>query len=368
MKEYMIDEHFFANLKTPFLLIKNKASTNEFINLSLFLGERPIAEDELRSHQSFFGGLTFEGIPNFFEIKSCSQVTLLNKPHGTNFQSESLKINSITEIEDYDQFTQMIDASKMEFENAPELLKFILHRKVQIRFNQVLTLSTLLELIPPQDMTHDFFIFYDGNEVQISFTPETLLEMEQNTLRTMALAGTSSRGKNEEEDKRLENELLADSKNLTEQEVVTNSIKNTLSPFCHNLKIENKTIKKLQHVQHLMNLITASLNENVSFIDILRNLHPTPALGGEPKEMALKSIQKIEQRPRRYYGGAIGYFNQERARFLVNIRNISFVHGENSLYVYGGAGILKNSDSMTEWHETRNKMKTFLTYFNSNTL
>lgn len=373
MKGNLIDESFFANLKNPFLLIKNttaktvktdKTDSDEHLSMSLFQGDHPIKKEELPSHQSYFGGLTFEGTPLFFETKSCTQVTLLNKPQNTKFKSDSLQINSVTEVENYEQFSQMIAASKVEFKNNPELLKFILHRKVQIHFNQELTLSTLLELIPPQDSNHDFFIFYDGKEVHISFTPETLLEMKENTIQTMALAGTTSRGKNEEEDKKLENELLADAKNLMEQEIVASSIQSSLSAFCHSLRVEDKTIKKLKHVQHLMNHISANLNNDVAFIDVLKNLHPTPALGGDPKEMAQKCIQKIEQRPRHYYGGAIGFFDINRAKFLVNIRNISFFHGENSIYVYGGAGILKNSDAMTEWNETKNKMETFLTYFN----
>lgn len=368
MKGNMIDENFFANLKTPFLLIKNTSSTNdssgELLSLSFFTGDTLVSPHALNTHQSFFGGLSFEGEPVFFETKNIIELSLPNKKLETKYFSKTHLLENLTPVEDFNHFDQMIHLSKNEFQNHPELLKFILHRKIKATFNQSLTLDALIDLIPPLDNNHEFFIFFDGKEVQLSFTPETLIEKCDDTIFTMALAGTISRGKTLEEDQELEKELLADPKNIEEQTIVAKSINDVLAPFCHNIKIEEKTIKKLRHVQHLMNHISASLKNPTSFFELLKTLHPTPALGGEPKELALKSIKKIEQHPRHFYGGAIGFVEKNRAHFLVNIRNFSFSLGENSLFIYGGAGILKNSETKSEWQETENKMGQFLNFFN----
>lgn len=91
---------------------------------------------------------------------------------------------------------------------------------------------------------------------------------------------------------------------------------------------------------------------------MLNSLHPTPAVGGRPRKQALDLIKEIEQNKRGLYASPIGLFNSETSEFAVAIR--SCLIRQNEMYLYGGCGIVKDSDSNKEWIETQTKMKNFL--------
>lgn len=353
-----MEDLFSHKLEKPFLILKTPEAGYRY-----YSGIKKLDKEELTKTHSYFGGITFEGSPCFFQTDECFQITNNLKQTNPFFNSTTLHLESIDPVESFSDFENMINESKNEFSNDRELLKIVLHRKIRVTFNRALTLSDLPDLFPNTKSLAFSFIFFDGYQIQISFTPETLVEITQNELTTMALAGTMPRGKTTSEDNELELKLLTDPKNLKEQQIVADHIIETLEPYCGGIKIEHKAVKKLEHVQHLLNQISGYLKENVSPYEVLKTLLPTPALGGKPKESALNIIRLIEKKPRQYYGGAIGYNLGKNSFFYVNIRNISFGLNDNHLHLYGGAGILPESDALSEWNETENKMRHFLNFF-----
>ena len=362
-EDHSFTAFFSSNNETPFFALRETLKDN-LASFKIFSGSKKIEPKDTDQIPSYFGAISFEGTHQFFETNNANTVYLNNKQINQSFDSKTLKIEKIENVEDFATFNHMIEEAKKLFKMNPELKKFILHRQINISFNRPIKISDIHDLIPGMDPSHHAFIYFDGQEVHISFSPETLLENEENKIRTMALAGTIHRGSTESEDQALANELLNDPKNLTEQNIVTESIFSTLSKYCHEIKIEKQSIKKLRTVQHLINEIRAVLNEPKAFLDLLNELHPTPALGGEPKDLALNCIKQIEKKPRHLYAAAIGFKDHKKEKFIVNIRNISFVPGNNIVKIYGGAGILRDSDALSEWNETENKMKQFLKYFN----
>lgn len=174
---------------------------------------------------------------------------------------------------------------------------------------------------------------------------------------TEGLAGSTSRGRSAIEDELLANDLLMSSKDREEHQFVVKAIQENLEPLSE--KIDHPTnpqIKKLKNVQHLFTPISASIKKGVQIHDLIRELHPTPAVGGFPREDAVSHIHEIEQLDRGWYAAPIGWFNLNGCgEFAVAIRS-ALLH-ENRATLYAGCGIVSDSDPEKEWKETLLKFK-----------
>jgi len=193
----------------------------------------------------------------------------------------------------------------------------------------------------------------------ISCSPERLFRRSQQELFTEALAGTTVRGLNQEEDIALANALLEDNKNSIENQLVRSHIVNALTPLSHYVGAEEAaTIFKLTHIQHLHRAIRAELKAEVNDFQLLQALHPTPAVGGLPRDSAMRFIREHEGYVRGWYAGACGYFNCDESEFSVAIRSALIEPGRINLFA--GAGIIAGSDPEAEWQELENKLATIM--------
>ena len=122
-----------------------------------------------------------------------------------------------------------------------------------------------------------------------------------------------------------------------------------------------KSVLKLEQVQHLYNKIEAVLKEDVTDTDLLTALHPTPAVGGLPREAALEKLAALEPFDRGWYAAPVGFLGRDRAEFAVAIR--SALVRENRVNLYAGAGIVEGSVAENEWQELENKISGFINLF-----
>jgi len=191
----------------------------------------------------------------------------------------------------------------------------------------------------------------------IGASPERLVRVSKGVLETEALAGSARRGLGASEDAGLGAGLLSSEKDLREHRHVLDSIVHRLEPL--GLKPEFATepgLRKLANVQHLHTPVTAAMPEGVHLLDALAQLHPTPAVGGTPREAAVTRIRGLEGFPRGLYAGAIGWMNARGGgEFLVGIRS-ALVEGSTAR-VYAGAGIVAGSDAEREYAETELKFR-----------
>ncbi|WP_420854494.1 isochorismate synthase [Shewanella zhuhaiensis] len=193
----------------------------------------------------------------------------------------------------------------------------------------------------------------------ISCSPERLYRRRQQELFTEALAGTTLRGITPEEDDALANALLDDSKNSHENQLVRQHIVEHLAPLSHYVGAEESPrIFKLPHIQHLHRAIRAELRPGVNDFQLLLALHPTPAVGGLPRDSAMSFIRQQEGYNRGWYAGACGYLNKHESEFSVAIRSALIEPGRINLFA--GAGIVAGSDPEAEWQELDNKLATIL--------
>ncbi len=239
---------------------------------------------------------------------------------------------------------------------AEEFQKIVLARAIDLTADQPLhplrVLNGLRQRFP------DCYAFSAATGRGPSFigaSPERLVRVSQNVFETEALAGSVRRGLGASEDAALAAALQHNEKDLREQRHVLDSIVRRLAPLGLKLEFdEMPAIRRLANVQHLVTPIRAALPDGVRLLDALARLHPTPAVGGTPREAAVKSIRELEGFPRGLYAGALGWLNARGGgEFFVGIRS-ALIDGA-SARVYAGAGIIAGSEPDREYAETELK-------------
>ena len=197
----------------------------------------------------------------------------------------------------------------------------------------------------------------DGS-VFVGASPETLVRVQSGEIRTHALAGTIARGRNAEEDEALSRALLESAKDRAEQAMVVTAIHRALEPFCSHVDVpDSPRVKRLAQMQHLMTPITGGLREHTNILRIVERLHPSPAVGGWPTDAAAVWLAEHEPMERGWYGGPIGWVDAKgEGVFAVAIRSALLRDRRATAYV--GAGIVADSQPVSEWHETELKLKT----------
>lgn len=239
-----------------------------------------------------------------------------------------------------------------------EFDKIVIARTIELESRHDITptlLSYSLRQTYPE--CYNFIIQVDKNTSFIGATPERLASFESGVFKTEGLAGSTSRGKSASEDAALAQSLMQSEKDLEEHQFVVRAIDDSLAPYSYRVEHPNQPlIKKLNNVQHLFTPISASIKDGVQIHELLSQLHPTPAVGGYPKERAIPYIQEIEQIERGWYSAPVGWFNLNGCgEFAVAIRS-ALIH-KNKAHLFAGCGIVENSDPESEWRETLMKFQ-----------
>lgn len=191
----------------------------------------------------------------------------------------------------------------------------------------------------------------------IGASPECLVRVANGRLHTEALAGSAPRGKSASEDAALARALLGSEKDLREHQLVTASIARRLADLPLALEIPAQPrVLALANVQHLHLPISAALPEGVHVLDLVARLHPTPAVGGTPREPAVAAIRRWESFDRGLYAGPQGWVDHRgNGEFFVGIRS-ALIDGHTAT-LYAGAGIVAGSEPEKEFAETELKFK-----------
>lgn len=204
----------------------------------------------------------------------------------------------------------------------------------------------------------DCYAFSLANGAGQSFigaSPERLVRVHGGMLSTEALAGSAPRGRTEEEDEQRGADLLASRKDRHEHQLVLDSILRRVKPLGLQLEVPAEPkLRKFDNVQHLHTPVRAALPVGVRVLDVLAGLHPTPAVGGVPREPALAGIREMENFSRGLYAGAIGWIDgRGNGEFFVGLRS-ALIDGHKAR-LYAGAGIVAASQPELELAETELK-------------
>ena len=201
-----------------------------------------------------------------------------------------------------------------------------------------------------------------GDIKLIGSSPEILVTEERGIATTRPIAGTRPRGQTEEEDIRLEQELLADEKERAEHIMLVDLGRNDLGRVCSYGSVnvdELMTIERYSHVMHIVSNVRGRLMPDKNQFDLLRATFPAGTVSGAPKVRAMEIIDEMEPTMRGPYAGAVGYFSYSGDMdTCITIRTI-VVHN-NTAYVQAGAGIVADSIPENEYQETVNKATAML--------
>jgi anthranilate synthase component I len=208
-----------------------------------------------------------------------------------------------------------------------------------------------------------YMYFLDLSECQIvGASPEILVRLEENEINLRPLAGTRKRGKNPEEDKFNEDDLLNDPKEIAEHLMLIDLGRNDVgrvSEIGSVLVTDKMTIEKYSHVMHIVSNVMGKIASGLSYFDVLQATLPAGTLSGAPKIRAMEIINELEPSSRGIYGGAIGYIgwngNMDTA---IAIRTA--VIKDKIIHVGAGAGVVADSVPENEWLECRQKSKVFM--------
>lgn len=196
-----------------------------------------------------------------------------------------------------------------------------------------------------------------GQREIIGSSPEMLMRLEKGTVESYPIAGTRPRGKDDIEDKKLEEGLLNDEKELAEHLMLVDLARNDIGKISkrNTVKLEEfYGIRKFSHVQHIVSHVTGKLNKNLDAIDAFMSLFPAGTLSGAPKIRAMEIINQKEKYARGPYGGAVGYFSANgNADFAITIRTLTT--NEERAEIQAGAGIVYDSVPTSEYEECRRK-------------
>ena len=236
--------------------------------------------------------------------------------------------------------------------------KVVLARQTTLHLDRSLSAPALLHGL--REDTHHCFLFCFQPRRDVAFfgaSPELLYRRIGRQLTCEAIAGTQPRGESQNEDLTLGRELLASEKDRREHRFVAEHIRERLGCLGESTDFDEPTLLRLASIQHLQQHFDTGLDSEISDADILAALHPTPAVGGSPRNTALSWIQEFEPFCRGAYAAPVGWIDRDNAEFAVGIR--SALYQNDALSLFAGAGIVDGSIAAGEWTELDSKIETF---------
>ena len=241
--------------------------------------------------------------------------------------------------------------------------KVVLARDIQVKlddpaeaFDISITLQRLRESYPAAFV----FAVQRGERFFIGATPERLVQAQDGQIHTMALAGSARRGETEGEDAQLGTELLQSEKDNSEHAIVVAMVREALESHCTNVRVSAAPqLLKLKNLQHLKTPIAGELVPGRCILDVLADLHPTPAVGGFPRHVTLETIRNTEKLDRGWYAGPLGWIGAGgHGEFAVALRS-GLIDGSKAT-LFAGCGIVSNSDPQAEYAESDLKFQVML--------
>ncbi len=288
-----------------------------------------------------------------FDWKDNAILIQADKVVTSSFEASSGLVGEVDELSESGKqsFLELVQKGVTQIKQG-DLKKVVLSRKIDLEFHQS-PLEVFQRLLENYAKAFCYLFHHPKVGIWCGATPETLVHIAKEELKTMSLAATLPY---------LEGvQPQWGSKEVEEQEMVSGYILEQLSEIAHGLEMEAVKSSKAGNLWHLKSEIKGKLQNSTSIKDVVNALHPTPAVCGIPTKEAKDFIQGNEGYPRTFYTGFLGELNLEEtasASLFVNLRCMEIETGKASVFV--GGGITSASDTEKEWTETQNKSKTLL--------
>jgi isochorismate synthase len=238
--------------------------------------------------------------------------------------------------------------------------KVVLARRVVLEGKREIDVAAVLRRLARSAPESTIVAFTRGKTTFVGATPERLVRTEGRSFETVAIAGSMARGGDDTEDEALAQALLASEKEREEHAVVVDGLRADLAPIVDTLDVASApSVLRLRHVQHLATPITGTTRDETGLLLLAGRLHPTPAVGGAPREAALAMIEEHEGFDRGWYAGPIAWLGADGDGELMVALRCGLIAGRTAT-LFAGCGIVADSDPAREWEESRLKLRTML--------
>jgi menaquinone-specific isochorismate synthase len=237
-----------------------------------------------------------------------------------------------------------------------EMEKVVLARRLRLTFSSPPALGMVMERLMAAYPACLVFAIGQGNSTFLGATPEQLVSLDKGHVSVTCLAGSAPRGATVEQDEVIGNELLERHKDQREHAYVVQAVHESLSSLCTDVTYNHQPgLLKLPSVQHLSTHFSATASADTHVLDLAQALHPTPAVGGTPRNKAMEAIRTIERADRGWYAAPVGHIDASGdGEFGVAIRS-ALMQGNKAL-LYAGAGIVEGSEPDLELAEVELKL------------
>jgi anthranilate synthase component 1 len=254
-----------------------------------------------------------------------------------------------------EQFEANVRAAK-EYIAAGDAFQIVLSQRFSRQTSAPpLAIYRALRMLNPSP--YMFFLNFGEEFSLIGASPEMMVRLEDGIATVRPIAGTRPRGKSEEEDARLAEEMMADPKERAEHVMLVDLGRNDLGRVCEygTVRVPNMMyVERYSHVMHIVSQVQGVLRPGMDAFDLLRATFPAGTLSGAPKVRAMEIIEELEGTRRGTYGGAVGYFSFDGSMdTCITIRSL-FMRGD-MLYLQAGAGLVADSNPTREYEESINK-------------
>lgn len=326
-------------------------------DLELMLFDKVVAFDNVRQTVTLIVNMPLDGDLEAAYNQAVTELDRLERllREGERWRNgEGRLTGPITALFSRDQFRAMVERAKTHIHEG-DIFQIVPSNQLSAPFEgSLLDTYRVLRVTNPSP----YMFYLSGTDIEIAgASPETLVRLENGVLHTFPLAGTRPRGTSDEEDLRLERELLADPKELAEHNMLVDLGRNDLGRVSRfgSVQVERlRDIERYSHVMHIASNVRGELREDCDALDAIAAVLPAGTLSGAPKIRACQLIGEMEGVKRGVYGGAIGYLDfTGNMDVCIGIR-IAFAQ-DGRVFVRAGAGIVADSVPDNEYQECLNK-------------
>ena len=329
---------------------------DQFKDIDLMLFDKVIAFDNFRQKIILISNMKTDDLENNYR-KACECLKELAEliKNGKKAEIEPLMLKSdFKPAFSRERYCDMVVKAK-EYIREGDIFQVVLSNRIEADISgSLFDTYRVLRTTNPSP----YMFYFSSNDIEIAgASPETLVKLTDRQLYTFPLAGTRPRGKTEEEDLKLEEELLADEKELAEHNMLVDLGRNDIGRISEigSVSVDKYlSIERFSHVMHIGSTVSGILRDDLDSLAAIDSILPAGTLSGAPKIRACEIINELEDNKRGIYGGAIGYVDLSgNIDTCISIR-IAFARN-GKVFIRSGAGIVADSVPESEFEESLNK-------------
>ena len=330
--------------------------TEGFKDVDLMLFDKVIAFDNFRQKIILMVNIDLEHLETEYnraslELRSMADLIKNGEPKEDIPGHCTTPVTPLFQKKEY---CEMVEKAKHHIKEG-DIFQIVLSNRLEAGFEgSLLNTYRILRTLNPSP----YMFYFSSSDMEVAgASPETLVKLEDGVLHTFPLAGTRPRGKTEEEDLRLEKELLADEKELAEHNMLVDLGRNDIGKISRFGSVEVEKyhcIERYSHVMHIGSTVRGEIRDDCDALSAIDSILPAGTLSGAPKLRACQLINDLENNKRGIYGGAIGYID-----FTGNLDTCIAIRiaykKNNKVFIRSGAGIVAESVPEKEYQECLNK-------------